>query len=95
MDYEAKGNGTSRPDRYEEYPEKIGDVDMTLKEIAVEWLKGHGYEGLYGEICGCKLDDLMPCGEPGEDCEAGHIVPCPGPGKCEADGDCDWHVGKK
>ena len=67
---------------------------MKLKEIAAEWLKEHGYEGLYNEGCGCKLDDLMPCG-PGSDCEAGHIVPCPGPGKCEADGDCDWHVGKK
>ena len=68
---------------------------MTLKEIAAEWLKEHGYEGLYSEYCGCKIDDLMPCGEPDTECEPGHIVPCPGPEKCNAYGDCDWHIGEK
>ena len=95
MDYEAAGNSTQGPDRYETDPEKTGDVDMNLKKIVAEWLVENGYEGLYREICGCKVDDLMPCDEPGPDCKPGHIVPCPGPATCEAGGCCEWHIGEK
>ena len=44
-----------------------------LSEITEEWLKANGYDGLFsrGE-CACVLDDLMPCGEPQPDCEAGY-----------------------
>jgi len=42
-----------------------------------EWLRGHGYDGLWwrggGETCGCRLDDLAPCGEAGHDCKPGHV----------------------
>jgi len=52
---------------------------MTLKEIVTKWLKENGYDGLCEVMteCGCGLDDLMPCGEPKEDCEAGHEVKAP------------------
>jgi hypothetical protein len=34
---------------------------MTLRDIIIEGLKAHGYDGLQNEDCGCGLDDLMPC----------------------------------
>lgn len=68
---------------------------MDLRKIAAERLKEHGYEGLCSEYCGCKIDDLMPCDDPSNDCKAGHIIPCPGPDICDAYGDCDWHIGVK
>lgn len=50
---------------------------MTVKEITAEWLKAHGYDGLCNDNeCGCFVGDLMPCGDPGEHCEAGHKVRC-------------------
>lgn len=66
--------------------------DFTIKDILLDWLKMKGYDGLYGEGCGCFLDDLMPCGEPyecrpGFKCEMeefdGQIVPAIGPRKEE------------
>ena len=43
---------------------------MKLRDMAREWLSAHGYDGLCNPTteCGCGLDNLMPCGEPGEDC---------------------------
>ena len=38
-----------------------------------EWLTRHGYDGLCGYECGCALDDLMPCGEPDNDCKPGYF----------------------
>jgi len=50
---------------------------MTLKEIVRQWLDEHGYDGLYREgECGCLKDDLMPCDNPSEHCEAGYRLPC-------------------
>jgi len=45
---------------------------MNLKDIIRDWLVAHKCDGLSNprEECGCGLDDLMPCGEPGMDCEA-------------------------
>jgi len=71
---------------------------MNLREIAIAWLKEHGFEGLGREGCGCEVDDLMPCDEPGPDCQPGVKVPCPGPDECDecaAYGDCAFHIGKK
>lgn len=40
-----------------------------LQQIVTEWLTANGFDGLFrpGQ-CGCLLDDLMPCGEPGTEC---------------------------
>jgi len=35
---------------------------MTVKEIIIEWLKSHKYDGLYRpEKCGCLTSNLIPC----------------------------------
>ena len=69
---------------------------MTFHVIVKAWLAEHGYDGLYNEDadCGCRVDDLMPCGEPGIRCRAGHVVPCD-PDTCEVGGECPWHIGEK
>jgi len=61
----------------------------TVKEIVAEYLKAHGYDGLYADDCGCLLeDDLMPCGlERIDGCRPGYKRPC----TCGAG--CDWRVG--
>ena len=46
-----------------------------LKEIIEDWLKDHGYSGLFCPECGCgcELGDLLPgCDCIHEDCEAGY-----------------------
>jgi len=68
----------------------------TVHEIIIDWLKNHGYDGLYAEDvdCGCELSDLIPCGFIQRDCRAGYKV------MCSADCDhgqtpklgTDWHV---
>lgn len=58
-----------------------------VKGIIVEYLKEHGFDGLFNESgeCGCELEDLAPCWNLGEDCEPGFKVPC----DC---GDHDFHI---
>ena len=46
---------------------------MTLQQIVADGLRAGGFDGLCRSDCGCRLDDLMPCNEPGIDCVAGHI----------------------
>ncbi len=57
----------------------------TIKDIIKTWLKDNGYDGLYDDECGCEIDDLFPCGEPNEHCEAGYKIkfnhPEHGPGE--------------
>ena len=61
---------------------------MTVKEIVKKWLEDNGYDGLAGEDCGCKLDDLFCCQQEGvERCVAGHEVACPCPRHTEGNGD--------
>jgi len=71
---------------------------MTVREIVADWLKAHGYDGLWRDGCSCQSDDLMPCdwlnGEDNADCEPGYKTPCD-PATCSADGDCPWHIGPK
>jgi len=70
---------------------------MNIQEIVEQWLRDNGYDGLFSPTyCACAIgDDFMPCGEPGNDCEAGYKTACPGPEDCEADGDCDFHIGSR
>ncbi len=70
---------------------------MDLQKLVVVTLKREGYDGLFNATleCGCRCDDLMPCGEPSPQCEPGYIVDCPG--ECEVatfpDGFCgSFHI---
>ena len=48
---------------------------MTVLEIVKEYLRTHGFDGLYNdetyEGCACLLDDFAPCGELRLTCIAG------------------------
>lgn len=71
--------------------------NKTIKEIAVEWLKANGYDGLYQDCgdCACLVDDLMPCmDELTSNCTAGYKTKC-NPDDCPLDGDCEWHISEK
>lgn len=62
---------------------------MTVKEILKQWLKEHGYDGLYiPDECACELDDIAPCccQESVLACEPGYKTPC----DC---GDHNFHIG--
>lgn len=47
---------------------------MTVKGIVQKYLKENGYDGLcnYEPMCGCVINDLMPCGEDCSSCTPGH-----------------------
>ena len=48
----------------------------TVGEILVDWLKKHGYDGLFhSPECGCILENFMPCCEVDSHCEAGYKKP--------------------
>ena len=52
---------------------------MTVCEIVEKYLKDNGFDGLAGEgrrYCGCKISDLMCCGEPNPNCKAGYKIIC-------------------
>lgn len=42
---------------------------MTVREMAMAWLRMHSKDGLKHSSCGgCKLDDLMNCGDGDTSC---------------------------
>jgi hypothetical protein len=47
---------------------------MNVKEIIEKYLRDNGYDGLCyaDEECGCLLEDLIPCGEPCDQCVPGY-----------------------
>lgn len=60
----------------------------TVKEIVEEYLRQHGYDGLYHSVgeCACEVGDLWPCyPDMSFDCCAGVRAPC----DC---GECDFHI---
>lgn len=69
---------------------------MNIKEIVLDYLKAHAFEGLCCEEgeCGCDLEDLMECGGyeggPWPSCKPGYKFPCP-----EDCGDHPYHIGEK
>jgi hypothetical protein len=67
---------------------------MNIREIIEAYLLEYGYDGLLNTDipCGCFRADLMPCDEPGRECEAGYEGPCV-PEDCE-NGGCDKHMYK-
>lgn len=71
------------------------DVDEEFKatpeldELVAAGLVRAGYDGLVNDDCACIVDNLMPCGEPGTSCLAGHKVD----GCSDTCGEgCDWHI---
>lgn len=58
----------------------------TVIEIVKAYLDENGFDGLYSPVeCGCKKDDLAPCGSDFAMCEPGYLQEC----DC---GDHDWHI---
>ena len=51
---------------------------MNVIEIVKKYLIDNGYDGLHHACgCGCGLDDLVPCGDIEEKCEAAYANNCP------------------
>ncbi len=41
----------------------MAKMTRNVQTIVAEYLKTHGYDGLYdGDDCGCEVDNLFPCG---------------------------------
>ena len=61
---------------------------MNSREIVTEYLVKNGHDGLYvpGD-CGCRVDNLMPCDNIGNECEAGYLMP--------GNEEFDWLIGPK
>ena len=61
----------------------------TVIEIVRAFLVAHNFDGLFnsGGDCACDLNDLSPCQEMTESCEAGYKTEC----DC---GDHDWHISR-
>lgn len=48
---------------------------MEIRELLDNALESSGFDGLYQHgVCACQKGDLMPCGEPSPECEAGHFI---------------------
>ncbi len=62
---------------------------MKVREIVAQYLKEHGFDGLYNENggCGCIIADLGPCPEQSFDCKPGYRVDTPD----DPEG-CDYHI---
>ena len=59
----------------EKPPTRSDEVQRVVdgRGMIEEYLRKHGYDGLYCDECGCELSDLMPCGgESAIDCMAGY-----------------------
>ena len=61
----------------------IKDNGMTIKEIVLDYLKEHSFDGLAGDECGCGIDDFAPCGEMRSDCQPAYKYKCVCCGKCD------------
>ena len=72
---------------YQVRDDRIGEKEMTVKEIVKNYLIANGFDGLYGDECGCETSDLVPCGGPCDECMAGYKLPC------DCGGSCNWHIG--
>ncbi len=46
--------------------------DTIDREIILQYLEDHNCDGLCNDDCGCKKDDLAPCGDMPADCVPGY-----------------------
>ncbi len=69
---------------------------VSVDEILIDWLKSHGYDGLYQEDgeCACLVTDLCPCGEGAGDCRAGMLANCNAE-TCANGGGCNFHISER
>lgn len=50
---------------------------LTVKEIIINYLKRNRFDGLYHDSeCGCKIDDLLHCGNECTECKPGNFINC-------------------
>lgn len=71
-------------------------MSTTLKNIAIEWLQDHGFDGLCNDSCACIISDLMPCEDwIGGNCESGYRVYFGENEECPCGEGCDWHIQTK
>lgn len=70
---------------------------LCVRQIVQKYIRENGYDGLWCDDCACVTDDLAPCGQIGEDCEAGHKRTVPKDESCGCDGQGSehWHIGPK
>jgi hypothetical protein len=68
---------------------------MSAREIITEWLKAHGYDGLFSDgECACDTSDLIPCDGSCAECQPGYKSQCSPNSEdmCEACGNGGWHI---
>jgi len=65
---------------------------MDVKAIIREYLEDNGFDGLCGDQCGCKIDDLAPCDgcHSISECVPGYLVTETRNGKYWG-----WHISSK
>ena len=72
---------------------------MNVKDILVEWLKEHGYDGLCNNMdgCGCDMKDICPWTDQKiENCESAYKVPADADFKAIWGDDAEWmYITKK
>ena len=80
-------------------PKAAGTATPCVGTILADWLKSHGYDGLYqaGVFgCCCELSDLAPCDNPDPiNCHAGYKSPCLDPKECECGGVACLHIARE
>ena len=63
---------------------------ITVKKIVTDWLREHGFDGLWHDNdCGCMGDELFVCMGCGDQCQPGYRLPC------TCGGECNYHIGPK
>ena len=62
----------------------------TVKDIVADYLKEHGFDGLYSEVCGCRLEGLISCDDSYcADCQPGYAITCD---ECTRHDDCEYEL---
>jgi len=65
----------------------MADTTVACADMVREYLIKNGYDGLCAEDreCGCKLNDLMPCG-------GDYTMTCEAGWKRDRDAECDFYI---